>query len=227
MPPITIDDIYVYIFSWKHVTANAQELFARVSAHFPQTYLINCDENTPIPGAHVIQRDDSYYYGGQFNTALHHMPNDGGKILSCIVGDVSPEADWARIAENAVAAFNRGDVGIYAPDVYYTYWVAHGPQIADTLYEVENTDCTCWFLSPALTTPLRALDYFALSNYGWGIDKIFCGEARAAGLHVARDYSVRVTQPKGTAYSERTALIQMNELMAAYNALRSTPNISP
>lgn len=220
MATFTVEDIYVYIFSWKHVTENAVALYNNISPHFPRTTLINCDENSPdlpIPVDRIIQLDDRYYYGGQFHTAINSVPP--GKILACIVGDVSPDADWAGLATRAVAAFNRGDIGVYAPNVYYTYWTSRGAHIADELFDVQNTDCTCWFLHPSLVERFRPLDYFSLSNFGWGIDKIFCGGARAAGLHVARDYSMMVTQPKGTAYSEREANIQMQALMAAHDAL--------
>jgi hypothetical protein len=227
MSDFTLDDIYVYIFSWKHVTNNAVALYQKISPYFPRTTLINCDENSrdlPISASNIIQLDDRYYYGGQFHTAINNTPP--GKILACVVGDVSPDADWAGIARNAVVAFNRKDIGIYAPNVYYTYWTLRGANIAGELFDVENTDCTCWFLHPILTDSFRSLDYFGLSNFGWGIDKIYCGGARAAGLHVARDYSKLVTQPKGTAYSEREAGIQMQALIAAHDALRDNTNKS-
>lgn len=223
----TLDDIYVYIFSWKRVTGNALRLYEAVSPHFPHTYFINCDEHmriTSISGENVIQLDDRYYYGGQFQTAIRHAPR--GKIVACIVGDVSPEADWARISTNSVAAFNLGSIGIYAPDVYYTYWTMRQAHIVGDLYEVENPDCTCWFVHPVLIDALRSLEYFSLSNIGWGIDTIHCTEARARRLHVARDYSVKVTQPKGTSYNQTFANLQMHLLTAAYNALRSKTNKS-
>jgi hypothetical protein len=218
----TIDDCYVYVFSWKHVTANARALYHSISHHFPQTFFINCDEHTPItdiPATHVIQRDDSYYYGGQFYTALQHMPK--GKILACVVGDVEPRADWAQIARNTVDAFNTEAAGIYAPNVYFTAWTGRGPAInaEKQLYSVVNTDCTCWFLHPSLTEKLRCFNYYTLCNLGWGIDHIFCEEATYNRLHVARDYRVLVQQPKGTAYNQHTARIEMDVIRKAYKEL--------
>lgn len=221
-PPFTIDDIYVHIFSWKHVTANALELYRRVAPHFPQTFFINCDENTPIApetisGDRVLQLDDRYYYGGQFNTALKNTPE--GKILACIVGDVEPAADWAAIAARAVAAFNAHPIGIYAPNVDYTWWTMRNAHIAGDLYEVPNTDCTCWFLHPKLTGRLRIFDYYLLSNLGWGIDAMYCKEAVKRRMHIARDYGVMVRQPRGTAYDQTKARSQMQLLMTLYGAL--------
>lgn len=218
----TIDDIYVYIFSWKHVTSNARAIFKHVAEHFPHTYFINCDEHTPITDispSSVIQLDDRYYYGGQFNTAINHLPP--GKILACIVGDVTPDADWARIAQNAVDGFNTENLGIYAPNVYFTPWTTRGEHINKELYDVENTDCTCWFLHPRLVENLRHLDYFGISNLGWGIDIIFIKEARECGLKVARDYSVLVKQPKGTNYNLTIADKQMNRMIVEHAKLKA------
>ena len=218
----TIDDCYVYIFSWKHVTANARELYRNIASHFPQTFFINCDEHTSITDIsadRVIQKDDSYYYGGQFYTALQHMPP--GKILACVVGDVEPEADWAQIARNTVDAFNTEAAGIYAPNVYFTSWTGRNQpiNIAKELYSVTNTDCTCWFIHPTLTNNLRCFDYYKLCNLGWGIDHIFCEEALRSHLYVARDYRVLVKQPKGTAYNQTIARTQMILIRIAYTEL--------
>lgn len=218
----TINDIYVYIFSWKYVTANAIELYTRVSPHFPNTYFINCDENATIKeisADRVIQLDDSYYYGGQFQTAMKHMPS--GKILACIVGDAHPEANWEQLAINAVDAFNTENAGIYAPLTYYTHWVKRMEPINvdKQLYSVCNTDCTTWFISPKLTTKLKVLNYHILSNYGWGIDCIYCKEAAYMNLNIIRDYRLLVRQPKQTAYDIDLAGIQMEAILKEYEKL--------
>ena len=215
-----VSDIHVFIFSWKKVTGNARALYDRVVPHFPNTFFINCDEHTPItdlPTERVIQRDDNYYYGGQFETALAHTPV--GKPLACIVGDVDPEADWAKIAVNATTTLNMRRIGIYAPNVDYTWHVARGRRLWGDYYEVPNTDCTCWFLHPFLVERLRTLPYFSVSNLGWGIDSIFIEEARRQSLLVVRDYGTLVRQPKGTAYSSEKARQQMHALLALYAIL--------
>ena len=216
-----LTDIYVYIFSWKHVTANARQLYHRISSNFPQTFFINCDEHTimDIPADRVIQKDDTYYYGGQFYTALQHMPP--GKILACAVGDIEPRADWEQIARNAVDAFNTEAAGIYAPNVHVTHWTERGApiNIEKGLYSVYNTDCTCWFIHPALTNRLSNIDYYTLCNLGWGIDRIFCDEAVRNHLCVARDYRVLVKQPKGTSYNTSIASTQMAVIQRLYKEL--------
>jgi hypothetical protein len=226
----TADDIYVYIFSWKHVTPNAQDLYSAISPHFPNTFLINCDEHTlilDISEDRVIQLDDSYYYGGQFETAIHAIPP--GKILTCIVGDVEPGADWAQIATNAIDAFNTEKAGVYAPNVDFTGWTSRGPLINESkqLYSVVNTDCTCWFLHPTLISGLKDLHYRSLCNLGWGIDHVFCEEAIRKDLLVIRDYRVLVRQPKGTGYSEARARVEMMIIRREYYKLigKSIPRV--
>lgn len=214
-----ISDIHVFIFSWKKVTSNALTLYHRVAAHFPSTYFINCDEHTTIteiPAERVIQRDDSYYYGGQFETALAHTPI--GKPMACVVGDVSPEANWAVIAANAVTTLNTRRVGIYAPNVFYTWHTARGKHLWAEYYEVPNTDCTCWFLHPTLLQRLRDLPFYRVSNLGWGIDSIFIQEAGRQGLLVVRDYATLVQQPQGTAYDSSLARTQMTDLIHLYQS---------
>jgi hypothetical protein len=229
---ISRKDIYVYIFSWNKVTANATNLYHAVSTEFPTTWFINCDETiTMPPEIRTIQRDDSFYYGGQFATALGHAPV--GAPIAVIVGDVSPEAPWGQIADHAVAAINSGRIGIYAPNVDYTWHVKRNTPISDIsgagdLWTVPNTDCTCWFLVPSVLDTLRALPIHALSNLGWGIDTIAITECGRQKLRTARDYSTLVRQPNGTAYNQQKAREQQARIMGAYATwLRALPLPSP
>lgn len=222
----TVADIFVYIFSWKKVTQNAISLYHQVCSVFPNAYLINCDEHITlsefeaagISADRVIQLDDSYYYGGQFETAIKHCPSD--KILGCIVGDVSPTANWGGIATNMLSCLNSGKVGVCAPNVDYTAHTTRAEHLWDDFYSVPNTDCTCWFLHPQLLChQLKTIPYFALSNLGWGIDVIFIKQSLKEGLLVARDYSTIVHQPKGSGYNHALAHVQFASLMNVYSIL--------
>jgi hypothetical protein len=216
---VTLNDIHVYIFSWKKVTANATALYKAVAPVFPHTTFINCDENVTMPAdIPTIQRDDSFYYGKQFETAIHHAPADAH--VACIVGDVDPVADWSLIATNTVAALTTGRFGIFAPNVDYTWHAARNgtAPILNNIWTVPNTDCTCWFLAPQILHKLRQLPIGTLSNLGWGIDIIAIAESLKQRLLVARDYDTLVRQPRGTAYDEGVARVQMRELIAAYRA---------
>lgn len=210
------DNIYIYIFSWKRITNNSVELFNKVSEYFPNTYMINCNENItlPIDEKYNIQLDDSYYYGGQFESAIKHIPKDC--IMGIITGDVNPNADWNKILNNMKKSFETNKIGIYAPNVDFTAHTGITKHLWDSLYEVPNTDCTCWFLHPIIVNKLANIPYFSLSNLGWGIDIIFIEECRKNNLYAVRDYSVIVYQPKCTAYNMNIAGIELNKIMNYY-----------
>ena len=210
------NNIYVYIFSWKRITNNSVNLFNKVSEHFTNTYMINCNENItlPIDQKYNIQLDDSYYYGGQFEAAIKHIPENC--IMGIITGDVDPNAEWEKILMNMKKSFETNKIGIYAPNVDFTAHTNKTKHLWDLLYEVPNTDCTCWFIHPTIIKKLGNIPYFNLSNLGWGIDIIFIEECKKNNLYAARDYSVIVYQPKCTAYNMHTAGIELNKIINYY-----------
>ncbi len=208
-------EIYTFIFSWKKVTENALKLYDKASAVSPTTF-INCDENCGVVVKN-IQLDDSYYYGGQFETAIKAVPE--GAALCCVVGDVSPEANWADIYIKAKEALSTKYVGVYAPNVDYTWHMAKGRQVGNTLWEVPNTDCTFWFIDADVVAALRRIPYRALSNLGWGIDTVVNKESARQGKLVVRDYSELVRQPMGTAYNKQKAQEQMRALLNYYETM--------
>lgn len=211
----TIDDVYVYIFSWKKVTENVKPLYKNVVERFPNTTIINCDENENFL-AREIHLDDNYYYGGQFETAIRDVPK--GKIFGVIVGDVFPNADWEKIAKHCVAAFNTEQVGIYAPDVN-TIHSKRLNNLWDDLWSVDNTDCTCWFMDPAIVSRLASIPYYRMANLGWIIDMMFIEESKKMNKYVVRDYAVRVEQPPGSGYSYKEALNKSIVLRQLYGSI--------
>ena len=213
-----IDTIHTFIFSWKKVTDNAIELYKKASNVCTNTTLINCDENIDIDNTiKNIKLDDSYYYGGQFETAIRAIPD--GVNLCCIVGDVSPEANWEEIYRKAEESLSTNHIGVYAPNVDYTWHTARGRQVSDTLYEVPNTDCTFWFIHHSIISVLRDIPYHNLSNLGWGIDTVVNKESTSQNKLIVRDYSELVRQPIGTAYNVSAAREQMNKLISYYTLL--------
>lgn len=211
-----MNNIHTFIFSWKKVTENALALFEKASAVCPNTTFINCDENVRVLVKH-IQLDDSYYYGGQFEAAIKGVPD--GSSLCCIVGDVSPEANWSSIYEKAIETLATRHVGVYAPNVDYTWHMTKGRQVGNTLWEVPNTDCTFWFIDADVVRVLRDIPYRMLSNLGWGIDTIVNKESARQGKIVVRDYSELVRQPMGTAYNKDKANAQMSLLLSYYDSM--------
>lgn len=212
-------EIHTFIFSWKKVTENALMLYDKASAVSPTTF-INCDENVRVLVKN-IQLDDSYYYGGQFEAAIKAVPD--GDSLCCIVGDVSPEGvKWSAIYEKAKEALSTKYVGVYAPNIDYTWHTSKGRQVGNSLWEVCNTDCTFWFIHADVVRALKSIPYRLLSNLGWGIDTVVNKESARQGKLVVRDYSELVRQPEGTAYNKEKANTQMALLLNYYNSMNRT-----
>ena len=124
---------------------------------------------------------------------------------------------WKSIINNMLKAFSTKKIGIYAPNVEFTAHITKGKHLWDSLYEVPNTDCTCWFIHPDIVAKLKNIQYHQLSNYGWGIDIIFIEQCKKYNLVAARDYDLMVYQPQYTGYNIEIASIQMKELIDYYN----------
>lgn len=233
MRNFTIDDIYFYIFSWKKVTENALEMFDILKKIIPNCYFVNCDENYKMSGDHVIQLDDSYYYGGQFETALRHCPKN--KILGICVGDADPipkllvdikdykykpckkeniNKCWKELLNKQLYAINKLNAGVVAPYTYYTAQTKKFDNIKNTnYYNVPNTDCTFWFLHPEITKFLRNFNFQKEVPLGWGIDILAIKYSRSIYKRVLRDYSYEVSQPQGTNYNSLEASTAMRSFL--------------
>lgn len=221
----TINDINIYIFCWKKVVGNSLALYEEISKVCPNTHIINCDENTQMDQDKIkhIQLDDSYYYGGQFEAAIKAIPT--GRVMACLTGDVSPVAAWGDIVQKAVDAFNTGKVGVFAPDVDYTYWTKKKRQLWGDLWEVENTDCTVWFIHPSIIEVMRPIPFKKICHFGWGTDAVVNIESNTQNLLVARDYSVKVIHPHETGYDQPTAHAQMYKLINIFLQYKSNPSV--
>jgi hypothetical protein len=218
MQTFTLDHISVYIFSWKKVTDNSLKLYKNISPIIKNTTLINCDEKTILEKtiAHV-QLDDTCYYGSQYNVAIKRT--NPTEILCIIVGDNIADNDFKKIFESAINTFNKYDVGIYAPNDKRTWHQSRNANIANELYDVDNTDCGFWFIHPAIIKRLKPLNY-RISNYGWGIDTINIQEAKKQGRLVIRDYSIETDQLDHTCgYNQDKAKVDSEKLLKQYNRL--------
>lgn len=214
----TIDDISVYIFNWKKVTENSLKLYKNISPLIKNTTLINCDENTKLDEtvAH-IQLDDSYYYGSQYDVTIKHT--NPSSILCIIVGDNIADNDFKKIFDSAIDTFNNYKVGVYAPNDKRTWHQSRNANIANDLYDVDNTDCGFWFIHPAIIRRLNTLNY-RVSNFGWGIDTINIQEAKKQQRLVIRDYSIETDQlDHSCGYNHDKARTDSEELLRLYNNL--------
>lgn len=216
-----LDDISVYFFNWKKTNNNVSILYKAVQEVSNDVCIINSDENHVFPeNKNVIQLDDTYYYGGQYQAAIRNVkPN---KIFCVIVGDTT-HVDFEILFKNALNSFNDHGVGIYSPNDLRSVHRTRFSKIESTeLYEVENTDCGIWFIHPSIVSQLRSINYFDISNFGWGIDIIAILESKKQGLKVVRDYSIETNQmDRTTNYNTELAHVQMRRLIDEYKCKKA------
>lgn len=193
----TTKDIYMYIFSWKKTTENVKTVYKNVIDHFPNTTILNCDETENFL-AKEIQLDDSYSYGGLFQIAIRDVPP--GKILSIMVGDVCPDADWSTIADRSIHALNTGNIGIYTPNINMRQTKKY-KSLGDDIWEVKTIDCMCWFIDPSIVSRVSSIPYRQLANLGWGMDTMCIEESNKVNKYAVCDYRVTLQQPEGSVYS--------------------------
>ena len=214
----SFDDICVYIFNWKKVTANSLALYEKIRPIIKDTWIINCDEFTPLDDTiQHIQLDDSHYYGSQYNHAIKHVRDN--RIFCVIVGDNIADNNFNKIFQATLDTFNHHHVGVYSPHDKRSPHQSRNSHYKDELFDVENTDCGFWFIHPTILAIMKLIDY-STSKYGWGIDIFTIREAKKQGFLVIRDYSIETDQLDYTCgYNCDEALVGLNILENEYNKL--------
>ena len=169
----------------------------------------------------VISLNDTYYYGGQYQTAIRNVEEN--KIFCVVVGDTT-NIDFKILFNNAINAFNNYNIGIYSPNDLRSVHKTRYEKIENTqLYQVKNTDCGIWFIHPHVVKNLRHINYFEISNYGWGIDIITILESKKHDLLIVRDYSIETNQlDHSTNYNQNLAKTQMLKLLEHYLTIKKT-----
>ncbi len=214
---VTINDLSIYIFCWKKCVENSCNLYNEIKQVCPNVTIINSDENQPLDNNlyKSIQLDDTYYYGGQLETALSVLPTNC--VLWCITGDIQLGANWTDIISNAIKYMNRGDVGIYTPRVIVSEWQEKCGLIEDNVWRVDHPDRICLAIHPQICEGLKNIKFKELSNYAFAIDKIFTLECHNLNMIAVCDYSLEVKHPDGSGYDRVVASAQMNNLLIEYN----------
>lgn len=211
----TVNDIHIYIFSWKRVTPNAIQLYEEIGRVFPNVFFINCDENTDvshkIPASKLINLDDSYYFGGQFESAMRHCPIN--KVFANVVGDVpAGSMNWKKLRHSTLHALNTLNAGVFGPQA--PNHPNLGTHLEGDYYEVGNTDETIWFITPDVWAPYKEFSYKTHSHFGYGIDTFFCGRTAKLNKRTVRDNSITVPTDNIKGYDNGTAMAQMRTFLS-------------
>ena len=158
--------------------------------------------------------DEDAYFGDQWNRALAEFRGDvlfHHQADAMLLG-----GDYSRLVAAGRQAFRAHSAGIYAPRVDFSAH-DHTHRAADEksagIFSVKNTDCTCWMVHCSV---LRSQPRKLKSRLGWGIDQLYCDQARAMQLGVLRDYRFLVHHPQGTGYKHDEAMVEYKEFSEAY-----------
>ena len=214
-------NISVYIFNWKKVSENSLKLYENIKKFINHVTIINCDENFKLDDSiKHIQLDDSHYYGSQYEHAIKDVPE--GSIFCIIVGDNIANNNFEKIFDEAIKKFNTYNIGVYAPNDKRSPHINRKEEIESNIYNVDNTDCGFWFISPKIVSKLRNINYANLSHFGWGIDFITIEEARHQGLLVLRDYNIETDQlDRSTNYDFHKASLGQNKIINEYKRIKN------
>lgn len=177
--------IEAVIFNWRGHERRAAAL-ERQLGELCRVRVVNSEEPAAArhPGWEHV--GESAYFAAQWQQALARF--DGDVLLHVQADAASPHFD--AIVARCRDAMARHDCGVYAPNVDYTAWVydrARLRRVDHDLYEVPQTDCTCWAISREVLERAPPVDP-QRNKYGWGIDFLVIATARALGRRVLRDY---------------------------------------
>lgn len=166
-----------------------------------------------------IVLDKNAHFGEQWNQALAEFRGDvlfHHQADALLIG-----GDYARMVAAGRQAFRAHAAGVYAPRVDFS---AHDKshrtlhENAPGLFTVSNTDCTCWMIHGSV---LRSQPRTLKAHFGWGIDGLYCEQARRMGLSVLRDYRFLVHHPQGNGYRHDEAEKEYAEFQKAYGVQTS------
>jgi hypothetical protein len=194
--------IQAFVFNWVGHEERAATLEQQLGG-LCDARVINSDssvENRHPAWQHV---GDDAYFAAQWNKALELFDAD---VLFHIQADASFPG-FAGILERCRFAIGQRDCGIYAPNVDFTHWTYDRSRlkaIDAELFEVPQTDCTCWAIARELIERAPRVDPIS-NKFGWGIDWMMMATARLLRKKVVRDYRFTLAHPQGTGYNTATA----------------------
>jgi hypothetical protein len=191
-----------FIFNWKAHEARAVELERAIGHCIPVT-VINSEELLSCPHHHWVHLGDSAYFSAQWNKALELFEGD---ILFHIQADAHC-GDFEQLFARARSMFQRGDVGVYEPEVDFSgfrYDTSRLRVVDEHVVEVPLIDQTCWFVAGDVLRELPEVDVSA-NRYGWGISVAVAAVCRLQQKLCVRDYGLAVAHPRGRGYPAEVA----------------------
>lgn len=190
-----------FIFTWNQFTPNAIDIESKINK-YGKTTVIN--SNIHEKKNDWINLNDGYF-AEQWNTLVSNIDSDTDFIFH-IQSDAIVN-DFDQLYSRFFEITSKYDVGIYAPNIDHT-WHKYNINLLNSLeknlYEVPNTDCTCWFVNTKITK--NTIIYNLDTNYiGYGVDWYYSAECMLQKKYILRDYTIKVDHPMHKNYDGNKA----------------------
>jgi hypothetical protein len=195
-----------FIFNWRGYEANALALEEK-SGKFIEVTVINSEEQLSRARPGWVHLDDSAYFSAQWNKAVELFDAD---IFFHIQADAEFDQFDALFAR-VKFFFENHRLGVYEPNVDFTayqYDRSRLRSIESEVFEVPQTDCTCWFVAGEILRKLPTVD-LSINRYGWGIDRAIAALCRLNERLCVRDYRFTVGHPRSRGYCSAEAQRQL------------------
>lgn len=191
-----------FVFTWNQFVPNAVNIESKIQK-YGKTIVINSNINEKRD--RWINLNDAYF-SEQWNTLISNIDSDTDFIFH-IQSDANVN-DFDKLYSRFYEITSKYDVGIYSPNVDYTYHKYNTNllnKIEDDIYEVLNTDCTCWFINTKITN--KKIIFNPITNaFGYGADWYYSTECILQNKYILRDYSIKVDHPNHKNYDGYKAL---------------------
>lgn len=197
----------IFIFNWKNQEEKVIHKIQQLNDIGYDPIIINSDDtlNHKYDWIHL---GEQAYFTEQFNTAVSLFNSD---LFIHIQGDASYD-QWDKLIKDAKKYYTLYRYGIYAPNIDYTNWFAgkvNKRVLCDNLWEVSNTDCTCWFIHKDILNEFEPVD-LSKNKFGWGIDWYMMNICNVKNRKIIRDYNHTISHPNHTNYDKKQASIELS-----------------
>ena len=189
-----------FIFTWNQFVSNAVNIELQLKK-FGKTTVINSNINHK--NDKWINLNDGYF-AEQWSNLVSNIDDDTDFIFH-IQSDATVH-NFDKLYSRFYEMTSKYDVGIYAPNVDYTwhkYNVDLLNKVEDNVYNVPNTDCTCWFINTQITK--KHISDLDINVYGYGIDWYYLSECILQNKQILRDYTITVDHPSHKNYNNDNA----------------------
>lgn len=188
--------IQSFVFNWNQYTDDALNHEENLRK-YGKTTVVNSNINFIKEG--WINLNDAYF-SEQWNTLISLIEHDTDFVFH-IQADAKVY-NYDELFSRFNHIISKYDTGIYTPNIDYTwhkYNLSLLNKLEENVYEIPNSDCTCWFLNVNIfdKTPLFNLN---TNRLGHGVDWYYSAKCILNKKLVVRDYKNILKHPSSRNY---------------------------